>query len=451
MGLLHQNILKPYFQYGLYSKNNLSTYKINVDGECLRYKGMYENNLTHRDAEISIASSSFDCLVEIIQNIEAHIGLPASEIKVYMDGSRPVNKTDNRVRIQQDNRLIRGHFKFLCIDAGYKVHELEQGESELQMYLLRDEGVDLNVFITNDSDMMSICYGHEPKFINIDSIVPENRKNPSAAIDFETKLYLACEPPTMEFENAKPVQDFNRSYKSSLIIRDSCVWIDSHNTEILRMYGFDFCARFIGFDTDVFRTYLAISGTDYTMHLLTQSAAKAILTLSDSEKKILADYKHDRLKLIALIILFSVKAERITLKKESTAKNANITINFNMEDFKKTVDAYVYYIRSGTTETEKLGVIDGGLVVRDFLYAMQEKREHFSRKDLYTWANSVKIDQALENLKYLGCYMDKVNMRRRIMNSTVRRKLTFDEVSENELGESSSKKHAPSSPTTTDV
>ena len=505
MGLRHHRKLRDHFKRGVFHKD-APNYNINVDGECLRYKGLVDDTWTLPDAEKRIAERSVECLKNIVEETQTYMGGKAPQcVKVYLDGLRPPNKTTERAPKQFDSNLIKGHFKFYCMNEKYILHDLDEGESELKMYLQRDRNVALNIFITNDTDMMSICYNHSPiikkrrtndaeslgaggddgeEVIVVDKsgisppsqICPATTSSTSDQSFFiESRAAERSDTPTMINETdidtncikksdikilsikdvlelcdldekrrdrvqssdfTKPIiSDLNYSYKKIYEVFDSCVWLDSTDTQHLKLYGFDFIKFSIGFKARLFRTIVALGGTDFTPYILTESAINSIMTMSNRNKMCLNNLQSSHLTLhemIAMIILFSLQGENVCLKKERAAVTCAPMPLFNVRDFEQRIDRYLDYIVTGIPDDGIYDKVEGGVVVRDFIYAMRNQNDDFSRKALRVWSRRITIDEALDNLKYLGNYTEKFLERSRARMSNVRRRLNFDICSTDE-------------------
>jgi len=303
-----------------------------VDGENLRFKGMSADNLQRDNAELLIAQDSFNYMDRVRQRLATHLfgkqycGTTLSDtattetsvasrkrrdfdnVYVFMDGQRPRNKVIRTTRIQVDHGLIRCALMAKCRDHAplYKVVELVYGESELFMYLNRDRSADLNVFLTTDSDCLSVMYGHCPTIDyypansnhnstsspqTYSSVVPEciRRSSEQEYFDRLEQQYGGHRIPTSLLSNTTRdillmnLVDFNDVYAinnggTTAIksppklriqgLRDSCVF--AHISErSLYLYGMDFLQqRQIRLPPKVFRIFCALSGTDFTRPLL---------------------------------------------------------------------------------------------------------------------------------------------------------------------------------------
>lgn len=271
MGIEHgANEIISLFERGLYSAKP-ARYIISVDGELLLYKGMTQDNLSRRSAEEHIAVDSYNYLINLCAKIEQMMEQQQQQqphkriehkIVVYMDSvtERVMNK---KIRTQQicslDSRLMRNIFITMCERNGHIfVEQLGKGsESELQMYILRDKQCPLNIFITNDSDFISIAYNHQPIYT--------------------TSITLRDIKMRTVVDNS--IIDQNFTYENCDKVTDSCLWIkccSSKNT--IRCYGLDLNTRLVGFSTTAFRLLVALCGTDFTTNILTSSMIRNIVS-----------------------------------------------------------------------------------------------------------------------------------------------------------------------------
>lgn len=390
------------FKRGLYHKHAKS-YAISVDGELMRYKGMIESNCCKHNAEEAIAASSVDYLRNKINNIEKLIGRRAEYIIVYMDGIRVNNKVTNRPDFAFDATLIRTVFKALCLERGYRIHELEHGESELQMYLRRDQALELNVFLTNDSDMLSICYGHKPK-------ITQDLDGSKYTFDF-TKDFMQQPNYTLDVAT-DGIFDGSYIYPGMVKVLDSCVWINSGRAAVTAI-GFDGCEERLCYNQKVFRCFVAFCGTDFTSSLLTDSMINGVMSAEHEDRKYINTLENIN-EIGASILLLGIRSGG-SIKR---ATSANASNQFCANSIAKSVCMYIDYISSGVMSIDKIPHQNMSVVCREYLYAMKNQDDTFVKKALVMWAQNTKLPEAIENLrKYLGTYSTSVqlkNVRKRI-------------------------------------
>lgn len=374
---------------GLYNKHARS-YKIIVDGELMRYKGMIECNLTKHNAEEAIAATSFDYMQRQIEQIELFIGRRANEIIVFMDGSRVFNKESGRADFKFDAGLIRITFKTICFQHGYTMNELVDGESELQMYLLRDKTMDLNVFLTNDSDMISICYGHTPTLKYIKDTLSD-----------EDALCSVIDRQGVNVANntTSEIIDMNQIYNLNKVkISDSCLWINSGKT--VTAVGFDFIERRVHFNTLSFRTFISFCGTDFTSSLFTDSMISGIL-LSDRSDIEFINSLEDSNDIAGCLLAIGVRAGGTIKRFDDQAKKAS----FSPYDIDASTKKYLEYIETGKMTNSTMIRSNMGLATRHYLYAMKGQDSCFIKKSLTVWAGSTSLEECVFNLKmYLGTF-----------------------------------------------
>lgn len=274
MGILNGNIILNTFQRGLYNRF-ATNYEIRVDGELLRYKGMTGANMAKHDAEHAVANGSFTYLCRLINQLEIHLGKKPHQVTVYMDGKRVTNKIIHATNFQLDASLIRNIFTKMCEGAGMFVENLEYGESELQMHIKRNQERELIVYITCDTDLISILYGHKPK-VNDKSV--EFRKNMNFYNDNQFDI-VSC---SLVTSNSEPniFQDSNFVYKfdDCQQIKDSIVWLNCSKDTII-LYGMDntMCNNLL--EPIQFRSFMALCGTDFTPSALTSSFIVGLLKI----------------------------------------------------------------------------------------------------------------------------------------------------------------------------
>lgn len=395
---------------GLYNKH-AKHYKIIVDGELMRYKGMIENNLNKHNAEEAIAALSFDYMKNLIDHIELFIGRRSAEVVVFMDGCRVFNKESGRADFRFDARFIRVAFKHLCYTYGYTVNELTHGESELQMYLQRDKTMDLNVFLTNDSDMISICYGHKP---TLSYILPKEDMQPSSSSPLlDLSSITEIQTINVTTNTTHPIIDQNKIYDLQKVkVVDSCIWINCG--KIVTAVGFDFIESRMNFNTFTFRTFISFCGTDYTSNLLTDSMVTGIL-LSEKVDIEYINTLTDIHDIACCLIMLGLRAGG-TIKRFDEKAKSQI---FNAADVDTSTRMYLEYIESGKMKNEAIPRPCMSLACRHYLYAMKGQDSCFVKKSLNQWAKSTLLSDGVEQMRqYLGTfdpmlYVEKIPNRKR--------------------------------------
>lgn len=380
-------ILKS-IRFGLYNRNG-KVYDINVDGENLRFKGYVATTLCKDNAEELISENAHLYLERTIKSIEHWMGKPAREIKIYMDGKRVANK-ESRPEKDFDVSLIRLFFMQRCLESNWKVFKF--GEAELDMYLLRDKTVNLNVFITNDSDMMSICYGHEPvcatNVLNIKSQVFD---------EFNTTLY-----DSNRIYDDQQMEEFDMITSEN--VYDSCLWVNT-TKQVLNFVGFDYLADKLQFSKHIFRVMMAMCGTDFTTGILTNTQIKALITpgqenINRYSAIVGKDTSPELVNniIIALLVL--------SFREGGVRNRIQFTDNdkFDYAEFINGIKIYCQYIETGVME----GTIvhqNSGLIIRHYLYAMLGQKNGVTGKALKAWAKNAKIEDVIKNCsKYLGTF-----------------------------------------------
>jgi hypothetical protein len=369
MGIRLGNRLANLVGVGLYHQA-AKKYRIYVDGEMMRYKGMIEENMTTENAEIAIAKGSFAYLNQLINTIEEHLSRRCIEVIVYMDGERVRNKVTNRKEYPFDSKVIRNTFVNLCKTRGFMVHLLKQGESELQMYLNRDQTSQLNAFVTSDSDMLSICYGHVPKY--------QEREVDVSPIEQVMPIK------TREIRD----NNFKYSVKNKLVVTDSCVWINPKK-DALTFIGFDLLGDF---DTLPFKVLAMLCGTDFTPSLITASMLESIFVATSEEKNIINSIT-DPLLLAAAFVYLGVKHRGRLCKLygglPSNYKDA-------CANFQLMMVTYLEYINEGCMRDIVMPRPNMGVVSRCLLTFMGSGG--FTIQKLQQWCKRVPLNCAIETI-----------------------------------------------------
>lgn len=376
MGVKCGHLFVDLIKFGKYNKD-AKKFVIYVDGENIRYRGMISSNLTTHNVEEAIALTSFEYLKNCVRKIELLLGKLSEDVIVYMDGKRVSNKTANRAVFKYDATLIREIFKGICAKHGYSVIDLRHGESELQMYLQRKKDMDLNVFLTNDTDMIPICYNHMPTISWTDDDI-------NCAIDV----------------NESGITNFNSSYR----IVDSCLWINCGTKEIIAV-GMDNVKQKLRFNVTVFRILIAACGTDFTESLLTESMVTSILQMSDSEVEFINNLTHNATTLDSCIhevlCCFLLHALRFgaTIKREG--KKSKNDLNVSIDNMKKSVSMYIDYVTSGSMTSDEIPRQNMSVIMRKYLHAMKGEYDlnNLEKKALMKWSNEIKFEDAISNMR----------------------------------------------------
>lgn len=386
MGINNGNLFYPLFQRGVYNKN---AKKINVyiDGECIRHKGKIaekhsaqkpEEKKMKIGSEESIAIDAFHYMLGLYRKLTFKLSgqLKASNVFVYMDGERVANKIV-RIPSEYDEKLIRSKFIEICQMNSFNVIELKYGESELMMYMDRDKTVDLNIFITTDSDLFSICYNHMPQFEN----------------NLGEYNFVSSTEHT-EYSNAHFIEDYNMEYPLNLKVTDSCVWLSAKKT--LDFISMDGVQHRIGMKPNVFHTFVALCGTDFTKHMLTKSMIQMILPKELTEKLNISSEDlnimnslSDVLEICVCFLYLTLKKTKIGLRKSKCQNN----LAANEIDLINSVNSYINYINTGYMNEKNH---------RFNMYKIVQKlisNEPIDNKDLVIYLNRQSLCNVLENYR----------------------------------------------------
>lgn len=390
-------------QFGIYNRH-ATVYDINVDGENLQYKGYVESNLFQANAEAAIAATAHEYLATTIRSIELYLGEKPRKVNIYMDGERVKNKeTRANHTYDFDRRQIRTFFMHHCMKSNWTI--LQSGESELHMYLSRDKSVNLNVFISNDSDMISICYGHEP-ICRTDILNIETQDFSTANDDITDFNRVYARQSTDEQDAAdgavkKPVQN------TAEFVHDSCLWVNT-NKQALTFVGFDYIADKLQYSPQIFRVMIALCGTDFTTGVLTNTQIKSLLSLGHeninqyTEAIGMSTPTAVINKIVVALLVLSFREGGVVNRTTYEA-----TDEFDVEKFADSIRIYCEYVNTG----QMLGNVvhqNCGLVVQHYLYAMQNQMSGIKGKALKTWARNIGIDEAIINCThYLGTFDPK--------------------------------------------
>lgn len=420
---------------GVYNGDCLNSTNLYVDGELVRYKGQYESNMVARCPEEAIAQSSFLYLQKRVMMLVNYLGKTFNNVYVFMDGKRVENKIERVYNSGFNNYDIRNFFKRICSDNNYRVVQLETGESELQMYIQRDRHASLNVFLTRDSDMLSILYSHKPSIV------------------YKCNVTEKCTNFTMKkhHKSRDSVMDNNEFYNDgNWIVTDSCVWaicdiqktIGSNNISIpITMIGFDFMEQRVGLHVLVWRSYCVLCGTDFTPPLFTSTMRKSALkNLTSKEFQILNTLANETfnsttgtfsrnviMKIVVTLLIAAIRCG--SLKK----KTQSIKIGFT--EYNKCIDlyydaicTYFVYIDTGTMPSLDIQKLtDPYNCIVNIIHACRNG-QIMDMKHYKQWAANVGIEECFENIA--NYKPDPPKCRKRKIENVESKIITNDEVVE---------------------
>lgn len=407
MGILNRGIIADRFNNGLYKRTNCDTSNLYIDGELIRFKGMTDHNKTQRNAEEAIARDGVKYLKSRISIIETYFGKTFDRIIVFMDGKRVHNKETRVYDMDVDVGLIRCIFKEACERERYHVEQLAFGEGELQMYLQRDKLSNRNVFLTKDSDMLSILYGHKPNYRTAVTVAPKQY----TSMDYETNII-----------------DLNDDYAADVEVYDSCVWIECDSgSSPMKIYGFDDTTNRLKFSKLVFRTFCAMCGTDFTDPLLTTSMVNGFFTcIKDEELEMVNHYEMDLLEdctnvddsavnetvmknrvfQIVMLILLSGFRNRGTMKQMKKKYETGTLKNFDdlKTDLYHVIRIYYVYISLGVMlpmEVPRLKNVAHNYIKTMVHICRDGELANYKNptvaSSIYNWANNVTLQECLVN------------------------------------------------------
>lgn len=369
---------------GLYVRRPSEAYNIYVDGELIRYKGMIAENLTKSDAEMAIARTSYLYIQRLLKAVERHLGRRANRTIVYMDGARVANKVSDRPEFLFDASLIRSAFSAYCIDNGLEVRHLDYGESELQMYLMRDITSELNVLITADSDVLAIAYHHRARRVKRDG-------------DASGDLSPSASTTSCSIEDS--ITDRNAAYPSNEEVMDSCLWVNCSSNGTA-FYGMDELQDRMGYSPFAFRVFLALCGTDFTPQLFTDSMIDGVMNASTRDREFV-NALTDVNETAAILVLLGLRGNGTIKRKESydyeTLTSQGLILW--LEDTDKLVRNYITYIETGRMGAESVRRPKMSIISRFYLFAMRNGVDIYVRKNIQTWAKRETLDRALENYR----------------------------------------------------
>lgn len=347
MGITKGSFFYKLLEQGLYQKKP-KTVRIHVDGENIWYKGCISESMNAVNVESEIANTAHMYLVSLKLEIEQLLGLKnidPENVFIWMDGTRNIYKENREYSLKIDKRVVRNEFTNLLKCYGYQIKNLKEGESELIMYHDRNKNfpknvdtydylrekleeveIDLNVFVTNDSDMFSICYNHRPK-----------TSEPFEAISLV---------PTDSITHLRFI-DSNFTYPDYLKVTDSCVWI-STNPHNVKVIGFDFCQDRLNLNPIPFQILTIMCGNDYYRnHMLSNTSIESIIdfliTKSNQTYEFLQFINNldDYIEICVMFLFIAIYKNSSLVKMDK-----NDLLNIDLKNVYFIISRYINYVES---------------------------------------------------------------------------------------------------------
>lgn len=390
MGILNGNVIVGTFKRGLYNRTPQS-YEVYVDGELMRYKGMTSDNLSRHDAEHGVANSSFMYLCRLINQLEAHLGKKPYQVTVYMDGKRVTNKLSHVTDFQLDASLIRNLFIRLCIEAGMFVNHLEYGESELQMHMKHNCERPLTVYITCDTDLMSILYGHKPL---IDGKRVDFRRcstNNDDDDDQATQVNLGECPYIMINDKHDIFQDSNLIYGEGVEVKDSIVWLNCVK-DVIIMYGMDNTLANNHLSPVAFRSFMALCGTDFTPPAFPTSLINALLKINRHDADIINSLT-DYFDIFAALIIVGYKNGGSLKQKKKPAST-----NISRELVVMMLKYYIDYVSTGIMTDASIPQPPMPWLTRYIVWCAKSGRVFKTKRAQVEYMTKTSINELLHNV-----------------------------------------------------
>lgn len=387
MGILNGNKICRKFSPGLYNSivnsqtdNSLPlsneseslVYEIIIDGEYTWHTGLIAENLTHNNASMMIVNTAM-----VYQNnrmiapIVAHQKCLPKRVIVYMDGARINNKCNRPEGFSFNVGVIRNLYIQMCLAEGYEVRTLDRGESELQMYLRRDQNINLSIFVTSDTDFLSIVYGHEP-LIN----GKRHKVMDFSEIVMQHDVYCVGKHDSHNSATTELI-DTNFVYCKPSEVKDSVAWLNI-TRDMFLLLGMDNTFCHLNLNTMVFRTFVALCGTDFTNHILTASMIERLIADNDGLKAN-SEYLNsltDEFEILIAILILAYKLKGTPVRKQKctdfTLVNRNV-ITFNLK-------SYNDYIECGKMTTQTIVRSPMGWVARYIFWLAADKRTLTAKK-----------------------------------------------------------------------
>lgn len=410
MGITHHDFVENFS--GLY-KQNPQMININIDGEYLWWKGVNSENLSISNSEDRIAKTSYDYLLKLINMIRKQFGCVIYEIIIYMDGARVNNKEHryNAATLKFDITSARKNFIQLCRQINNcKIVQLDIGEAELQMYKNRNVNIELNVFVTADTDMLSICYGHKStiseKLLELKGEITLSQSNRNGLANTEN-IDLPMLLSETKTRTVTPMFDDNFNYSEKYNVVDSCVWLRIAKWK-LHLIGFDFSERIHKFKVNVFRVFLGMCGNDFIKPIITNTMSLTFLSSTDRERENLNIIEDHNLFDIITGVLYTIcksnilnvigKKDPVPFKLPSGFRGRkNLKKDSIVEHFKM----YLDYIDAGFMSNVELNrKFNNSLVANHTFQAMipENKNKKLTSRLVYTWCTMNSIFKAIKNV-----------------------------------------------------
>lgn len=239
---------------------------VNCDGDLLVNKGHVSSTAEKAD---EIANLATNVLRGMIAQLRAIFEGSLVEVYVYFDSLTRVANKEMRASRDLDGFSTIGDAKRIfahnCRGDGMTVRQLEDGhEAEMMMYKMRDKSKNLNIFLTDDSDFLSIAYGHRPLL----------RK-------CERDTSIKCIDDLAQCISETPVSVGSSSHLYSylrvneLSVFDSCLWVILGNDR-QKFVSLDYSDILLDLPPADMCTLIAMCGTDFTSGALTPMSIELV-------------------------------------------------------------------------------------------------------------------------------------------------------------------------------
>lgn len=197
MGILR---IKPIHQQLACSINELQGKRINlyIDAMINLFAGVTAGNVALDNCSAIISNIAIDGIDKIIKKIKRMTNV--NKIIIYFDGKRPASKNTtsesrrNNMKLPyQDYKNTKNQLIEACnvfvenYDA--QIESLDIGEAEVEMFLNRNPKIP-SVFVTRDTDMISLCYNYQKKHEN--DLVYWVSQNDLVKFDEKRSMNFSC-------------------------------------------------------------------------------------------------------------------------------------------------------------------------------------------------------------------------------------------------------------------
>lgn len=392
-------IMMEKLKYGLFNHNPCN-YAIHIDGNIMLRKsyGITNPGLSYRPRVYprhrlfseercdKFAKDAFLYIEEMVAAIEAMFHPKRAHTKI--------------IHFEPPRADLPEYGFFRKLDTFFKLHlvcesewmiERDSWEDMVNVYNHRNKSYDLNIFVTNNKDMMMVTYNHIPRVdcSSTNTHLIEWGEDHLCVVKKDLPLSVAQQPIIKH-----QIHNFNYGYDSGLTVSDSCLWINpSWETFAI---GCDYNKNHLGFSRIAFRIFGAICGTFMTQTMLSESMIRGILNLRGIDLALLNE-QTEILPIVALLLVIGLRHKGIVKAMDGS----DLVMLLEIKCWLKHMNRYMEYLETGviyfdsTSKKCKNNMLKLTVCI---LRTMDFKGSIYKKSEVKKWCKSLDLREALSKL-----------------------------------------------------